>query len=111
MRATGVLYRLAVAVLTVSFIFSGDALAQTANVPAAELFPGLGGPTPTSNPALDFQTSVIAGFTQSETSTAWCGNNVVSAYNDSGAYVRTFGVDPAGAISLARLRRGAREPN
>jgi hypothetical protein len=165
MRATNMLYRCAIVVLTVSALFSGDALAQTvaqrkallkqvleatakippaqkkllssgaqnflnvaqklnttyvkggddgglinaaaipvpaqlANAPGAELFPGLGGPTPISNPALDFQTSVIAGFTQSETSTAWCGNNVVAAYNDSGAYVRTFGVNPAGAISF-----------
>src|ERR1700716_542297 len=117
MRAARVLYRLAVAVLTVSFLLSGGALAQSvaqrkallkqvldatakippaqkellssgaqnflnvaqklnttyvkggdaggpinaaaspalaqpANVPGAELFPGLGGPTPISNPAL-----------------------------------------------------------
>src|SRR5215471_13943613 len=30
-----------------------------------------------SNPTTDFLFSLMAGFTQSETSTAWCGNNVV----------------------------------
>jgi hypothetical protein len=49
---------------------------------------------------LDFQTSQVAGFTQSETSTAWCGNTVVAGFNDSGAFLRTAGVDPLGAASF-----------
>ena len=65
-----------------------------------ELAAGPGGTIQVSDPALDFLTSVLAGFTQSETSTAWCGNSVVVAYNDSGAYLRTAGVNPAGAWSF-----------
>jgi len=31
----------------------------------------------------------MTSFTQSETSSAWCGNTVVAGYNDSGAFART----------------------
>ena len=44
------------------------------------------GPVQVSNPATDFDFGPSSGFTQSETSTAWCGHNVVVAYNDSGSY-------------------------
>lgn len=54
---------------------------------------GPGGTTRVSNPALDFVNSVTVGFTQSESSSAWCGNAVVGAYNDSGAFLRTEGVN------------------
>jgi len=37
-----------------------------------------------SNPAQDVF-SVLSGFTQSETHTAWCGNNVVVGFNDTGS--------------------------
>jgi hypothetical protein len=62
---------------------------------------GPGGTTVVSNPALDFQTSVTTGFTQSETSSAWCGNTIVAGYNDSGAYLRTAGVNFLGAWSFS----------
>jgi hypothetical protein len=65
-----------------------------------ELLAGPGGTTRVSDPGLDFLTSVVEGFTQSETSTAWCGSNVVAGYNDSGAYLRTAGVNPTGAWSF-----------
>jgi hypothetical protein len=65
-----------------------------------ELRAGPGGTTRVSDPGLDFLTSVVEGFTQSETSTAWCGSNVVAGYNDSGAFLRTEGVNPAGAWSF-----------
>ena len=38
-----------------------------------------------SGPSTDFVFSVLTGFTQSETSTAWCGNNVMVGFNDSGS--------------------------
>jgi hypothetical protein len=38
-----------------------------------------------SNSASDGIFSVASGFTQSETSTAWCGDNVVAGFNDSGS--------------------------
>jgi hypothetical protein len=43
-----------------------------------------------SDPSTDLLISRMAGFTQSETSTAWCGRNVVVAYNDSGSFLETF---------------------
>ncbi len=63
--------------------------------------PDLGpGVVPVSNPELDYELSVLGGFTQNETSTAWCGNTVVSAYNDSGAYLRTAGLNPNAGASF-----------
>jgi hypothetical protein len=61
---------------------------------------GPGETTRVSNPALDFLTSVTTGFTQSESSSAWCGNTVVAGYNDSGAFLRTAGVNFLGAWSF-----------
>jgi hypothetical protein len=76
------------------------ALSRPAAGSAMELLAGPGGTTRVSDPGLDFLTSVLEGFTQSETSTAWCGNNVVAGYNDSGAFLRTAGVNPSGAWSF-----------
>src|SRR4030088_3146170 len=42
-----------------------------------------------SNPATDVAYSSFAGFTQSETSTARCGNSVVVGFNDSGSVFET----------------------
>jgi hypothetical protein len=50
-----------------------------------------------SDPNTDLS-SRLAGFTQSETSTAWCGRNVVVAYNDSGSFLETF---PLPAVGLS----------
>ena len=61
--------------------------ARTAQAKAALLAPmdlaaGPGGVPRVSDPALDFLTSVTEGFTQSETSSAWCGNSVIVGYNE-----------------------------
>jgi hypothetical protein len=59
------------------------------------------GPLPhgaVSDPGTDLIFSRMAGFTQSETSTAWCGRNIVVAYNDSGSFLETF---PIPAIGLS----------
>jgi hypothetical protein len=50
-----------------------------------------------SNPSIDFVLSIMAGFTQSETSTAWCGNNVVVGFNDSGSFYESLLFGPGGA--------------
>jgi len=42
-----------------------------------------------SNPSTDIAYSSMAGFTQSETSTARCGHSVVVGYNDSGSVFET----------------------
>lgn len=42
-----------------------------------------------SNPATDVAYSSFAGFTQSETSTARCGNSIVVGFNDSGSVFET----------------------
>jgi len=76
------------------------AQAKAALLAPVELAAGPGGVPRVSDPALDFLTSVLEGFTQSETSTAWCGNSVVVGYNDSGAFMRTAAVNPAAAQSF-----------
>ena len=76
------------------------AQAKAALLAPVELAAGPGGVPRVSDPALDFLTSVLEGFTQSETSTAWCGNSVVVGYNDSGAFMRTAAVNPAAASSF-----------
>ena len=68
--------------------------------------PGLSGSLPASinskliqvsDPSNDFAFSVQTGFTQSETSTAWCGNNVVVGFNDSGSLPESIFFGPGGA--------------
>ena len=54
-----------------------------------------------SNPNTDFLSSRVTGFTQSETSTAWCGSNVVVGFNDSGSVIETFGSLLAGINGLS----------
>jgi len=43
-------------------------------------------PVRVSNPATDFKYGLSGGFTQSETSSAWCGTHVVVGFNDSGSF-------------------------
>jgi len=50
-----------------------------------------------SNPSTDFLLSIMAGFTQSETSTAWCGSNVVTGFNDSGSFYESLLFGPGAA--------------
>ncbi len=57
----------------------------------------VGFPAPVNNPGTDFLFSAMAGFTQSETSTAWCGPSVVVGYNDSGSLYETLLFGPGGA--------------
>lgn len=47
------------------------------------------GVIPVSDPSTDVAYSAFGGFTQSETSTARCGNSVVVGYNDSGSVFET----------------------
>jgi hypothetical protein len=49
-----------------------------------------------SDPSTDVSLSRMAGFTQSETSTAWCGHNVLVAYNDSGSFLETLPIPGIG---------------
>jgi hypothetical protein len=55
-------------------------------------------PVSNPDPELSFR---ITGFTQSETSTAWCGSNVVVGFNDSGSLVETFNGFVQGASGLS----------
>jgi hypothetical protein len=54
-------------------------------------FLGPGGTIRVSNPALDFNGSVLAGFSENTTSSARCGNSVVVGFQDTGALLATFG--------------------
>jgi hypothetical protein len=52
--------------------------------------------TQVSSPSSDFAFSVLTGFTQSETSTAWCGNNLFVGFNDSGSLPESIVFGPGG---------------
>ena len=43
--------------------------------------------------------SVLSGFTQSETHTAWCGDNIVVGFNDTGSFFESL-LANAGGVSL-----------
>jgi hypothetical protein len=55
----------------------------------ATALPPTAGIVAVSNPSTDVAYSSFGGFTQSETSTARCGNSVVVGYNDSGSVFET----------------------
>src|SRR5262245_42850084 len=44
--------------------------------------------------------SRLEGFVQSETSTAWCNTNLVTAFNDSGSMIDAFFSSPSGSASF-----------
>src|SRR3979490_286614 len=67
-----------------SFIARAKMGARSASVP-----PPAGSLILASNPVTDVAYSSFAGFTQSETSTARCGNSVVVGFNDSGSVFET----------------------
>jgi hypothetical protein len=56
-----------------------------------------------NDPATDSTRSFMAGFTQSESSTAWCGDNVVVGFNDSGSLLETLAL--SGALSFNGVAR------
>ena len=74
------------------------ALAQATAQAQAEgqLIPA-GGPVRLNARAFDYVLSRLAGFTQSETSSAWCGNTIVAGFNDSGALLRSLADGHGGA--------------
>jgi hypothetical protein len=55
--------------------------------------------TRVSDPSTDLSFSAVAGFTQSETSTAWCGDTVVVGFNDSGSFFES-NIPFAGGLSF-----------
>ncbi len=64
-------------------------IAHAKAVTWAPMPPSAGSIIPVSNPSTDVAYSSFAGFTQSETSTARCGNAVVVGFNDSGSIFET----------------------
>ena len=56
---------------------------------------------PVSDRSFDYDATRFTGFTQSETSSAWCGNNIVTGFNDSAAFAHTVLLHQAAAISLS----------
>ncbi len=73
----------------------GMRLTDPSFIARAKMVPSVSAPTPAasivkvSNPSTDIANSSMAGFTQSETSTARCGNSVVVGFNDSGSVFET----------------------
>ncbi len=61
---------------------------EKASGPRAIPSPG----TQVNDPGTDGDFSRLSGFTQSETSTAWCDKNVVVGWNDSGSLFESGGV-------------------
>lgn len=64
--------------------------------PRSETLP----PFQVSDTSMDLAFSRNAGLVHSETSTAWCGQNVVVAYNDSGSLAESFQALPTIGMSL-----------
>jgi hypothetical protein len=58
-------------------------------------------PAIVNDPSFDYDSTRLTGFTQSETSSAWCGNNIVVGFNDSAAFTHTAIDGQAQAISLS----------
>ena len=58
-------------------------------------------PVIVNNTNFDYDSTRFSGFSQSETSSAWCGNTVVVGFNDSAAFVHTAVDRQAEAISLS----------
>lgn len=69
---------------------------QLAKANAPRPFTTVSGPIPVSNPFPDLFFSRMTGFTQSETSTAWCGSNIVVGFNDSGSRIESLLFGPGG---------------
>lgn len=70
-----------------TFVHRPGALPGAMATAALPVVPG--GIVAVSNPSTDIAYSSLAGFTQSETSTARCGNSVVVGFNDSGSVFET----------------------
>lgn len=58
------------------------------------------GMVPISSPAFDYTLSRGGGFSQNDTSTAWCGQNIVTGYNDSSALLTTLN-NATGGLSFS----------
>jgi len=59
-------------------------------------------PALVNDASLDYEFTRFSGFTQSETSSAWCGDSVVVGFNDSGAFVRST-VENVGGTSFTNV--------
>ncbi|HET6178842.1 MAG TPA: sialidase family protein [Candidatus Sulfotelmatobacter sp.] len=60
------------------------------------------GMIPISSPAFDYTLSRGGGFSQNDTSTAWCGPNIVTGYNDSSAVLMTLN-NASGGLSFSGI--------
>lgn len=77
-------------------------LRQAASAPRSSALSATSpGPIQVSDPSTDVSFSSFSGFTQSETSTAWCGSNVVVGFNDSGSFFETASVPPRPGVGLS----------
>jgi hypothetical protein len=79
----------------------GEAFYRPAQLPKKSAGPSAPGSViPVSDPGNDFAFSLMTGFIQSETSTAWCGSHVVVGFNDSGSLPESIFFGPGG-VSLS----------
>ena len=82
-----------------------QAIAVQSHAPLTEAVAG--GLASVSNPGQDIY-SVLSGFTQSETDTAWCGSNIVVGFNDSGSIFESL-VAGVGGLSVNGYSRSANQ--
>lgn len=61
-----------------------------------------------SDPRADLVSTYLVGFTQSETSTAWCGRTIVVGFNDSGSILETPETVGVSFMGIARSTDGGR---
>ncbi len=73
----------------------------------ARVAPAGSGVSSVSNPSTDLDFSAFEGFTQSETSTAWCGNNVVVGFNDTGSLLQTLLNGTGGGMAFSGVARSS----
>jgi hypothetical protein len=79
---------------------SRPALAARVQAQMTAVAASTSGVSTVSDSSTDLDLSGFAGFTQSETSTAWCGNSVVVGFNDSGSFLQTL-VFGTGGLSFS----------
>ncbi len=81
-----------------AFEKNGISIEQLGSIGAPRIS-GFAAGKPVSSP--DFSNTRLTGFTQSETSTAWCGKNAVVGFNDSASFEKELPAYVAGTSAIS----------
>lgn len=71
-------------------VLNGAGLRNSASLIQSFVQASVPGLKSVSQSPFDYQYSRVGGFTQNDSVTAWCGSNIVTAYNDTAAYDYTL---------------------